>query len=238
MKRLHAIALGVLFAAPLAHAQEAPSASPPPAPPPPAVQAPETPPAVQAPETPPAVQVPEATPGVQVPAATPAVQAPQAAPPAPEPIPARRQDAHFSAAIDGSYTWQSLYGVPIPGAAFDGYAGVDFGSFSVGGTLDFVDARTNGGLGSLAVRVGPFIDWRVSRFRLGLGFRFGGIDIRRATTDGGLDSPSLGVFARVSFDLFHFDDDGRRAIYLVAKASADMVPGALYGVSGGAGVRF
>ena len=68
--------------------------------------------------------------------------------------------------------------------------------------------------------------------------RVGGLDIRRATNDTGLDNVSLGVFGRLSFDLVQFDDEGRRAIYLVAKGSVDAVWGSLYAVSLGAGVRF
>jgi hypothetical protein len=172
------------------------------------------------------------SPGAPAPAASDVYRLP------PPPPPLRRDGPRVAGALEGGYTLQNLYGFAINGAAFEGNVVADFGSWSFGGMLDVVEARTDLGLGSFAIRAGPIVEARSGRLRLGGGFRVGGLDIRRATNDSVMYAASLGVFVRVSVDLFQFEEEGRGAIYLVGKGALDDVGGALSGASLGVGVRF
>ncbi len=169
-------------------------------------------------------------------------------PPPPAPPPpdswAPRAPRLVSGAVEAGVAWQSLYLNTFVGGSLDGLLTVDLGDLSVGGTMELVESWTDDGLASFALRAGVVVERRIDRLRLGGGARLGGIEVRRATDDTALSAVTAGVFGRLSFDVARFGSK-RGAVYLVAKGSVDLDPqlnylsvGALYGVSGGVGVRF
>jgi hypothetical protein len=156
----------------------------------------------------------------------------------PTPVPPPRRRARLYGALEGGYAAQSVFGVSMSGGDITGRLGADLGSWDVGAQLELVPAKTEGGLNVFAGTVGPVAQAHIGRFRIGGGFRLGGFNVERATTNDTLFTLTVGMYGRVSFDVFRFDDEGRSALFLVGKGSLDSVNGSLLCVTVGVGVRF
>jgi hypothetical protein len=155
--------------------------------------------------------------------------------PPPEPPPDR---AHAFLSLEGGYAFQSLYGVPMTGADISAAVGAQWSDFAVGGILEASPGSTQDGLQTFGMTLGALFEGRADHFRAGGGLRFGAFNVSRITTNGGLFSLSAGAFARASYDVVDLDDAHTQAIFFVVKGSVDTVGAALFGVSGGLGVRF
>jgi hypothetical protein len=171
-------------------------------------------------------------------ASTPTAQNPVAhamlAPPAPAPP----SLARVYGAFEGGYAAQTLVGVAMSGVDLTAQLGAALKSWDIGVQVEVVPARTEGGLSVLAGTVAPIAQAHVGRLRIGGGFRFGGFYVHRATTNDSLSTLTIGIGGRVSFDVVRFDDEGKRALFLVGKGSLDALNGSLFCATIGAGVRF
>jgi hypothetical protein len=156
----------------------------------------------------------------------------------PTPVPPPRHQTRIFGSIEGAYSYQSLYGIPINGFDITGLIGGDFGSWGLGGELEVVPGRTDGGLAAYTVTVGFLAEAHFDRLRFGGGIRVGVLNINRVTTGGSIGSASIGLVGRISYDLLRFDNEGNGAFFVVGKASLDSVGDSLYGVTLGLGVRF
>jgi hypothetical protein len=140
--------------------------------------------------------------------------------------------------LEGGYGFASLYGVSGHGVDAGGFLGADLGSWDIGAQLDIVPGRTEGGLRTLTVGLGPQVDVHLGRLRLGAGGRFGIFEVARATREASMTVGLAGLYGRVSFDVATFDD-GNTALFLIARGGTDVGPSApLFTSSLGAGVRF
>ena len=182
-------------------------------------------------------EAPSAPPQIEPPPPPPPPPPPEAPPPGGplEPSVAHRSH-HIYGSIEGGYSYQSLYSIPITGLNLTGILGVDLGGLEVGGLFEAVPGRTEGGLDTLSFALGPIIEGHFDRVRLGGGLRVGTFNVTRATDGTSLLSTTLGLFGRLTVDVVQFGNDG--GLFLFGKGSLDTVGGALYGLSAGIGVRF
>jgi hypothetical protein len=149
----------------------------------------------------------------------------------------------FFISLAGGYAWQNLYATNIRGGDFEVALGAESPKFSIGGDVEIAVGSTEFGLTTLALVPGFLIEGRGGPFRFGGGVRLGFFHVTRATDGTSLGSLGAGLYARITLDLVRFgldptEDPLHRAVFLMARASADDVGGTLYGVVGGAGVRF
>jgi hypothetical protein len=156
--------------------------------------------------------------------------------PPPEPPPEPRARGFLS--LEVGYAFESLYGVPMTSADLSAAVGAQFGNFAVGGILEGMPGSTQDGLQTTAMTLGVLFESRIDRLRIGEGLRFGAFNVSRVTNNGGLFSLSAGAFGRISYDVVDLDDAHTQAIFFILKGSIDTVGAALFGVSGGLGVRF
>lgn len=186
---------------------------------------------------------PGAPPPAEVPAASPAPEpAPSTLPP-PEPTPDRASRAVVASrtfvSLEVGYVLQNLYSVPIDGADISVAVGRERGAVVAGAIVEGTPGSTRDGLPTILVTVGPLLEGRIDRFRIGGGWRLGAFNVSRVTGEGNLlFSLSAGAFARVSCDVIDLDEAHKRAIFVIVKGSIDTVGSALYAASAGVGMRF
>jgi hypothetical protein len=107
----------------------------------------------------------------------------------------------------------------------------------MGATLDVARGATDFGLSTTNVNAGYLVSLRTHRLRLGGGPRVGWFGVQRFTTGDSMAALGAGLLVRISLDLLQFDE-GRRAVYVVGKASGDYDGSILYQASVGLGVSF
>jgi hypothetical protein len=150
--------------------------------------------------------------------------------------------ARFSPSIEGGYSYQNLFSIPIQGFDFLAIAAADTNdphtSLRVGGAVGASFGTTEGGLHTTTTSIGPFVEGHFDRIRVGGGLRIGTFNSTRATDGPSLFNLSAGVYVRTTFDLIQFDRDGAGALFLFGRASVDAVGGPLYGLNAGLGARF
>jgi hypothetical protein len=140
--------------------------------------------------------------------------------------------------LEGGYALQSLYKVPMTAVDVSASAEHMRDDFAVGVTFDSTIGTTQDGLHTFALTLGPLVEARIDRLRLGGGVRLGMFNASRVTTGGGIFGVSAGAFARFSVDVVDLDAAHTQAIFVVLKGGVDAVGGALYGASLGLGARF
>jgi len=149
-----------------------------------------------------------------------------------------RARPHPFLSVDGGYTLQSLYGVPMTSADIAVAVGRASGDFAFGAILEVMPGATEDGLSTIGGTVGALFEGRLGRVRLGGGARIGGFNVQRVTTGSGMFSLAIGAYSRVSYDVLAFDDARNHALFVIVKGSGDVVGGAILGASLGIGVRF
>ncbi len=161
-------------------------------------------------------------------------------PPQPEAsVPQAGATARFAPSLEGGYSYQNTYAIPIQGFDVLAIAAVDLGGtpLRVGGVVGAAFGTSDGRLRTTTTSLGPFAEARFDRLRVGGGVRVGTFNVVRATDGTGMFNLSAGVFARTSFDLITFDKAGHGALFLAAKASLDSIGPVLYGLNASLGVR-
>src|ERR1700722_12758786 len=155
----------------------------------------------------------------------------------PPPPAAPAPESRFVFFLDGGFAYQTLYGVAIRGGDIDAVFGASTPKFTIAADLDAMHGATEFGRATNALSVGPLVEGHFDRVRVGGGVRFGLLTVDRSTLSGSLSASSEGFFLRLSVDFYRFDEQRGSAVFLLAKASADSVGGALLGGTLGVGMR-
>jgi len=162
---------------------------------------------------------------------------PPPAPDTPEPSPPRAPKARFNPSLEAGYAYLTAYGVPMNGLGLSAVLPAVQGNLRWGGVLEATFAQTQYGLPVATTGLGVLLEVRVGRLGAGGGLRVGTFNVGRVTTSGNLFNLSAGANARLSFDLVTWNE-AKSAVFLVAKGSFDTIGTALFGATGGLGVRF
>jgi hypothetical protein len=153
----------------------------------------------------------------------------------PPPAPRERRTV---AEFDGGYAYQSLYGISITGVGVSAVVGGAVGTFLVAADFEGIRGWTADGLQTTTLSIGPLLEHRFERLRIGGGLRVGTFDVSRVTTTSPFLSMTLGIFGRASYDLASLGTSGEPTLYLLVKAGLDSVDAPLYALTGSIGLRF
>jgi hypothetical protein len=154
----------------------------------------------------------------------------------PPPSPPRERRTLFE--LDGGYAYQNLYGISITGVGVSAVVGGAVGTFIVAADFEGIRGWTEDGLQTTTLSIGPLLEHRFDRLRVGGGVRVGTFDVSRVTTSSPFLSTTLGVFGRASYDLATLGSSGEPTLYLLVKAGIDSVDAPLYALTGSMGLRF
>ena len=157
--------------------------------------------------------------------------------PAAKPAPTAHRPNAFGLSLGAGFAAQKLYGVSMDGAGLEALIGGNVGNITIAADVEEITGSTEYGLKTNTFTIGLLLEGDFDRFRIGGGARLGMLSVDRATTGSNLDGSTEGIFVRLSFDVYQFNE-GRGGIYLAAKGSVDSVGGSLVGGVLGAGVRF
>ena len=139
--------------------------------------------------------------------------------------------------LGAGFVAQKLYGVSMDGAGLEALIGGSIQNITIAADVEEISGSTEYGLKTNTFSIGLLLEGDFDRFRVGGGARLGVFSLNRATTGNNLDGSTEGIFVRLSFDVYQFNE-GRGGIYLAAKGSVDSVGGSLVGGVFGAGIRF
>lgn len=156
-------------------------------------------------------------------------------PPA-KPAPAVHPANAFELSLGAGFAAQKLYGVSMDGVGLEALIGGNVQNITIAADVEEIGGSTEYGLKTNTFSIGLLLEGDFDRFRVGGGARLGLFSVDRATMGSNLDGSTVGIFVRLSFDVYQFNE-GRGAIYLAAKGSVDSVGGSLVGGVFGAGVR-
>jgi hypothetical protein len=141
-------------------------------------------------------------------------------PPAQQPPPP--SDRGFSAKLYAGPSYQTVFGLSIPGAEIGAFMGGVRGISGWYGGFDAFFGQMSYGLFTMAVRPGATWEARLGRVHLGLGFNFIVVGVQRATTGSFMTSGGLGGSVFATVDLVQGEQN---ALFLGAKLHADVIEG-------------